>query len=83
MPAYKVHLFGKLSIELETGDVIRIESRKVQELFCFLLLHGERSHPREVLANLLWQDVTAAATHTVRSRTAISADLTGELFLPR
>ena len=29
---------------------------KVQELFCYLLLHRDRPHPRETLASLLWGD---------------------------
>jgi DNA-binding SARP family transcriptional activator len=32
----------------------------VQELFCYLLLYRERSHPRETLASLLWGDTTTA-----------------------
>ena len=32
------------------------ESRKVRELFCYLLLHRDRPHPREVLADLLWDE---------------------------
>ena len=29
---------------------------KVQELFCYLLIHHDRPHPREALASLLWGD---------------------------
>jgi len=32
----------------------------VQELFCYLLLHRERSHAREALASLLWGDHSTA-----------------------
>jgi len=32
------------------------EARRVQELFCYLLLYRDRPHPREVLANLLWDN---------------------------
>ena len=30
---------------------------KVQELFCYLLLHRDRPHPREALSALLWRDI--------------------------
>jgi DNA-binding SARP family transcriptional activator len=36
-----------------------LDAGKAQELFCYLLLHRDRSHPRETLANLLWVDVSA------------------------
>jgi DNA-binding SARP family transcriptional activator len=32
------------------------EARKVQQLLCYLLLHRDHPHPREVLAGLFWGD---------------------------
>jgi DNA-binding SARP family transcriptional activator len=32
------------------------ETPRVQELFCYLLLYRDRPHPREALANLLWDE---------------------------
>src|SRR6266700_642820 len=55
-----IHLFGKLCIDYN-GQVLKgFDSRKVQELFCYLLLNRNREHPREVLANLLWCENTTA-----------------------
>jgi DNA-binding SARP family transcriptional activator len=63
MPTLSVSLFGQLSIH--SGDQVLegLEARKVQELFCYLLLHRERAHPRETLASVLWGDYS-----TVQSR---------------
>jgi DNA-binding SARP family transcriptional activator len=33
-----------------------MDVRKVQELFCYLLLHRDHPHPREMLAGVLWGD---------------------------
>jgi DNA-binding SARP family transcriptional activator len=35
-----------------------LDARKVQELFCYLLLHRDHSLPRETLAGILWSDST-------------------------
>jgi DNA-binding SARP family transcriptional activator len=40
--------------------VTGFEAHKVQELFCYLLLHRQHSHSRESLASLLWPDTTTA-----------------------
>ena len=36
------------------------DARKVQELFCYLLLHRDHSLPRETLASVLWSETTTA-----------------------
>jgi DNA-binding SARP family transcriptional activator len=51
-----VSLFGKFRVEIDGQDLAGLNGRKVQELFCYLLLHRDRSHPREALASLLWGD---------------------------
>jgi DNA-binding SARP family transcriptional activator len=51
-----VQLFGRLKIS-GPGEVLLLwHSRKVQELFAYLLLSPGKSHPREILADLLWPD---------------------------
>jgi len=50
----KVRLFGKFHIEWNDNIIEGFDSSKVQELFCYLLLHRDRPHPRETLASLLW-----------------------------
>jgi DNA-binding SARP family transcriptional activator len=55
MPSFKIRLFGKLSVHCNRDEVLGLESSRVQELFCYLLLHRDRPHPRETLASLLWE----------------------------
>lgn len=52
-----ISLFGKFCVQCNQV-LINFEGQKLQELFCYLLLHRERPHHRETLANLLWSDVT-------------------------
>jgi DNA-binding SARP family transcriptional activator len=56
----RVSLFGKLQIEC-CGEVLTdLYPRKLQELFCYLLLYHDRAHPRETLASLLWGNSSTA-----------------------
>ncbi len=52
----RISLFGKLSIRCGGEPLAGLDQRKCQELFCYLLLHRQHSHPRETLAGLLWGD---------------------------
>ena len=63
MSALRFQLFGKLLIQKDAEALIGLEARKEQELLCYLLVHPDRPHPREMLANLLWSD-----TSTEKSR---------------
>jgi DNA-binding SARP family transcriptional activator len=56
---FKICLLGKFSVQ---HDERKIESftAKAKELFCYLLLHRDRSHSREVLASLLWGDCSTS-----------------------
>lgn len=63
MSALRFQLFGKLLIQKDARALIGLEARKEQELLCYLLVHADRPHPREMLANLLWSD-----TSTEKSR---------------
>jgi DNA-binding SARP family transcriptional activator len=56
MPCLQVRLFGKLNITWDDQPVVGMDVRKVQELFCYLVLHRDHPHAREVLAGLLWGD---------------------------
>jgi DNA-binding SARP family transcriptional activator len=53
---YSIRLFGKLSVQHNDFVLESFPSAKAKELFCYLLLHRDRSHSREVLASLLWGD---------------------------
>ena len=64
MANLRIHLFGKLCIRYN-GQVLKgFDSRKVQELLCYLLLNRNREHSREVLATLLWGENTSAQSKT-------------------
>jgi len=58
MTALSVRLFGSFSIHDREHVLEIITARKVQELFCYLLLFRERRHMREVLANALWGELS-------------------------
>jgi DNA-binding SARP family transcriptional activator len=56
MPALSVHLFGNFRVGYEGRVINGFDSCKVQELFCYLLLHRDAPRHREALATLLWCD---------------------------
>jgi DNA-binding SARP family transcriptional activator len=56
MSGFQVRMFGKLSVCCGEVALDGLEARKAQELFCYLLLNGQRPQPRELLADLLWGD---------------------------
>src|SRR6266702_5128194 len=58
MSKLSIHLFGKFCARRNQQTLDGFEARKVQELFCYLLLHRNHSLPRETLASLLWPDTT-------------------------
>jgi DNA-binding SARP family transcriptional activator len=58
MPTLNIYLFGKFCVR-RNGQILEgLDARKVQELFCYLLLHRDHSLPRETLASILWPDTT-------------------------
>lgn len=58
MTQLKICLFGKFNIQRDGLVLNPLESCKVQEFFCYLLLNRNRPHAREALANLLWGEST-------------------------
>ncbi len=58
MSTLRIHLFGKFCARRNEQVLDGFDARKVQELFCYLLLHRDHSLPRETLASLLWPDTT-------------------------
>jgi DNA-binding SARP family transcriptional activator len=60
MYGMSIQLFGQFSVRRNGEVVAGFEAHKVQELFCYLLLHRQRSHSRESLASLLRPDTTTA-----------------------
>ena len=60
MTVLRVRMLGGLRIADGEQPLHSLGSSKVQELFCYLLLHRHRPHPRETIAALLWGDVPTA-----------------------
>jgi DNA-binding SARP family transcriptional activator len=60
MSTLRIHLFGKFCVRRNERVVDGFDARKVQELFCYLLLHRNHSLPRETLASILWPETTTA-----------------------
>jgi DNA-binding SARP family transcriptional activator len=58
MPTLKIYLFGKFCVKSNEQVLEGLDARKVQELFCYLLLHRDHALPRESLASILWPDTT-------------------------
>lgn len=56
MSTMRIRLFGKFQVELEDRALNDLDSFKVQELLCYLLLNRDHPHHRETLAGLLWGD---------------------------
>lgn len=59
MTVLNINLLGKLRAQVVEQELTGLEARKVQELFCYLLLYRDRPHCRETLAGVLWGDQTS------------------------
>lgn len=59
MSVLSVSLFGRLDVQVDGQPLPAFESRKVEELFCHLLLNRGRPRWRESLAELLWPQAAA------------------------
>ena len=60
MSTLNISLFGKFCARRDGQILEGFDARKVQELFCYLLLHRDHSLPRETLASVLWPETTTA-----------------------
>ena len=58
MSTLNIYLFGKFCVRRNEQILEGFDARKVQELFCYLLLHRDHALPRETLASILWPDTT-------------------------
>lgn len=58
MPTLNIYLFGKFCVRRNGREIEGLDARKVQELFCYLLLHRDHALSREMLASLLWPETT-------------------------
>ncbi|GAB4519676.1 MAG: hypothetical protein Kow0047_30940 [Anaerolineae bacterium] len=64
MTSLEIHLFGRLHVLGHGQTIPMVEGNKACELLCYLLLHRDRSHPREALAGTLWGDVPTTQAKT-------------------
>ncbi len=55
MTELSIQLFGKFTIQADGKRLDGFDSGKVQELLAYLLVYRDRPHPRESLAELLWE----------------------------
>ncbi len=69
MPSFRVTLFGKFCAVYDKQKIESLDSYKVQELFCFLLLNAGQAHHREKLAGLLWEKQSATQSKNYLRRT--------------
>jgi len=60
MTTLSVRLFGKFSAHHDEHLLDALEIRKLQDLFCYLVLYRDRPHARETLASLLWGNTSTA-----------------------
>jgi DNA-binding SARP family transcriptional activator len=58
MCSITVRLFGTLQVQRDSQEIDGSKTRKTQELFAYLLLHRDRKHSRQVLADMLWPEST-------------------------
>jgi DNA-binding SARP family transcriptional activator len=58
MATIRIQLFGKFCVRRNERILNGLEARKLQELFCYLLLHRDHSLSREILASILWPETT-------------------------
>ncbi len=60
MTELSIQLFGKFTIQADGKRLGGVDSSKVQELLAYLLIYRDRPHPRESLAELLWEASSTA-----------------------
>lgn len=83
MSPFNIRLFGKFSVQRNRSEVESFLSAKAKELFCYLLLHPDRSHSREVLATLLWDDCPTSQSKKYFRQTLWQLQQTLHGHLPR
>ncbi len=72
---WRIGLLGGLSAEQGARVVTRFRTQKVGALLAYLAYHHQRSHPREVLTDLLWPDADLDAGGALDyARRAVAAD---------
>jgi DNA-binding SARP family transcriptional activator len=76
-----IRLFGSMELSRGGRRLPPFPTRKARSVFCYLLLHAGRMHPRDVLTGTFWGDHADAAarrqlsTELWRIRRVLAADL--------
>lgn len=55
-----IQLLGTMAVQAGHGQAIRFRTDKIRALLVYLLLEGERPHQRQLLAALLWPEMSDA-----------------------
>lgn len=61
MDELQIRLFGDVSVQQDNRSIPFL-SGKALELFCYLLIHRDRAHTREILSEVLWPGGRPAAS---------------------
>jgi len=56
MTSLRIHTFGGFHVYRGQELITGYSTRKAERLFCYLILNHIRSHPREVLAEIFWEE---------------------------
>src|SRR4051794_22559751 len=62
--SFRVELFGKFRITSGEQPIATVNTKRLQSLLAYLILHGESPQSREHLAFLLWPDSGEAQART-------------------
>jgi|HigsolmetaAR201D_1030396.scaffolds.fasta_scaffold10297_2 DNA-binding SARP family transcriptional activator len=60
MGLLSIQMLGRLYVRHNDNELTNLGTRKAQELLCYLLLHRQRPHARETLANVFWSNTPTA-----------------------
>jgi len=58
---WRIQMFGGLRAECGERDVAHFRTQKTGSLLAYLAFHLDRSHPREILTEILWPECAPAA----------------------
>src|SRR5262249_15608375 len=60
-PVWRIELLGGLRAQRQEANLSQFRTRKAAELLAYLAYHRRRSHPRELLVELLWPETEVDA----------------------
>lgn len=87
MGTLEIRLFGVFQIDRDGRSLLRSSSRRVRDLFCYLLLNRDQPQAREQVAGILWGDLddrrarNCLNTALWRLQTALSESASGTPYL--